>query len=229
LASRGSPLRLAASDAFHLGRELWWNLFDTPRRTRRDFDAAFAASRDPWDYQGAAGHERHHRALALLDLVPPGSVDDALEIGCAEGQFTELLTTRCQSVVAVDISPIALERARVRRDWGDAVTFGQWDLRVDPLPDRFSLVVVMDVLDHFGRPSALRAARTKLVDALRPGGWLLLGNSRQSELFEQRWWGGWLVRGGRRIEGYVAAHPLLERVAAVEGGFYTLALLRRQP
>jgi len=216
------------SDAYHLARELWWMLWDTPVRARARFEREFAAGRDPWDYAGPLARERHAHALGLLDAAGLSAVGRALEVGCAEGHFSALLAPRCRSLLAVDLSSLALDRARSGRTWPAGVRFAEWDLRRDPQPLDFDLVVAMDVLEAFCRPQLVRAARARLVRALAPGGYLLLGNSRQGELFETAWWGRVLIRGGRWIDRYVGAHPDLERVGTGTGGFYVNSLFRRR-
>jgi SAM-dependent methyltransferase len=216
------------SDAYHLARELWWMAWDTPDRARARFEREFAAGPDPWDYGGPAARQRHAQALGLLDAAGLAAVERALEIGCAEGHFSAALAARCRSLLAVDISTVALARARARPGWPSGVRFAEWDLRRDPLPGRFDLVVAMDVLESFCRPGLVRGARARLVDALAPGGYLLLGNSRQGALFETTWWGRALIRGGLWIDRYVGAHPALERVAGGTGSFYVNSLFRRR-
>jgi SAM-dependent methyltransferase len=217
------------SDAYHIARELWWMAWDTPARARASFERQFAAGPDPWHYRSRPARERHAHALGLLDAAGLTAVDRALEIGCAEGHFTARLAPRCRALLAVDLSAVALGRARAAGAWGAGVAFAEWDLRRDPLPARFDLVVAMDVLETFCRPQLVRAARAKLVAALVPGGHLLLGNSRQGELFETAWWGRALIRGGRWIDEYVGRHPALEVVATGTGSFYVNTLFRRRP
>jgi SAM-dependent methyltransferase len=216
------------SDAYHIARELWWMAFDTPARASARFEREFAARPDPWDYAGPLGRQRHGHALGLLDAAGLSAVERAFEIGCAEGHFSALLAPRCRTLLAVDLSPLALARARARRHWPAGVRFAEWDLRRDRLPARFDLVVAMDVLESFCRPQLVRAARARLVAAVAPGGYLLLGNCRQGELFESSWWGRALIRGGKWIDRYVGAHPALERVGTGTGGFYVNSLFRRR-
>ena len=78
---------------------------------RPDFAALFARHEDPWDYGAAYEQEKYERTLALL---PSARSDRALEIGCAEGRFTERLAARASSVLAVDVAPAALRRAAAR-------------------------------------------------------------------------------------------------------------------
>jgi SAM-dependent methyltransferase len=216
------------SDARHLARELWWMAWDTPGRARARFEREFAAGPDPWDYAGPGARERHSHALGLLDAAGLGAVQRAFEVGCAEGHFTAQLAPRCRELLAVDVSPLALARARARCGSAPCLRFAEWDLRRGPVPARFDLVVAMDVLEGFCRPQQVRAARARLVGALRPGGHLLLGNSRQGELFETTWWGRALIRGGKWIDWYVAGHPALEVVATGTGGFFVNTLFRRR-
>jgi len=197
-------------------------------RSRADFDREFTRCEDPWGYDTPEGQKRLRRAIGMLDAARGAQrFPQALEIGCAEGAFTELLAANCDSLLAVDISPVALQRSRERCAWPERIRFAQWDLRRDPLPGIFDLVVVMSVLEYYGRPSDLRAAREKLVEGVNPGGYLLVGNVRQSELFETTWWGRRLIRGGKWISEFVAEHPALKLVERVAEDYYVLALFRK--
>lgn len=142
--------------------------------------------------------------------------EKGLEIGCAEGLFTELLADRCDSLLAVDISPIALARARARRAWDERVRFAEWDLRVDPLPATYDLIVVIHMLEYLRNPLALRRARQKLVDGLRPGGYLLVGCVGEGEAVAvQAWWGRLFLRGGQRITAFIGRHPALKVISSM--------------
>ena len=164
----------------------------------------------------------------MLDAVRGGlRFQRALEVGCSEGLFSGSLAARCESVLAVDISPIALARARERCRWSNHVRFAEWNLRRDPVPGTYDLIVVESVFEYFHRPSAIRAARAKLVDALSPGGYLLVGNSRESEVVESAWWGKPLIRGAQWIDVFMAEHPRLRVVATVADDFYVDTLFRK--
>lgn len=134
----------------------------------------------------------------------------ALEIGCAEGVFTEILADRCDSLLATDFSEVALARARQRCQWGEHVSFAQMDLRNDPLPGNFDLIVAIHVLEYIKNPLTLRRVRDKLVRGLRSGGYLLIGSCTGDNEFRERlWWSRYMLRGGRRINAFVSAHPQL--------------------
>jgi len=107
------------------------------------------------------------RALALL---PAGGV--ALDFGCGTGEKAAVLATRARAVVAVDITPGMLERARVRLA-GRPALVGRIDGVHLPLRDAtVDLVWIAGVL----RYSLLVAAprHHEIVDelhrVLRPGG-----------------------------------------------------------
>ena len=219
-----------ARSAWHLAREVKPLLLDSPARARAEYEAEFARARDPWRFETdpVAGRDRFARELAMLDAARgPARFARALEIGCAEGAFTELLEPRCESLLGVDVSPIALGRARARRPWSPGVRFEEWDLGLDPMPARFDLIVAEGVLDCFCRPRRLRAACEKIVAALQPGGYLLAGNPRQSEVSETAWWGRWLIRGGKWIDVCLASHPALRVAAAARTGSYVDTLFQK--
>ena len=119
----------------------------------------------------------------------------ALEIGCGEGLFTESLCTRCASVLAVDISAVALERAGRRLRQIPNVRLGRYDLRGGPAPGRFDLVVCMDVVTEIYRPIAKRRAIRKVVGCVAPGGALLVSEPLQDPFVERVAWARFMGRG----------------------------------
>lgn len=100
------------------------------------------------------------------DLAP----GRALDVGSGEGADARWLADRGWTVVAVDISQVAIDRAAAI-DSRETIEWRQADLAVDSVPgDGFDLVALhyfpvdIDRLDVVG----------KLVDALAPGGTLLV-------------------------------------------------------
>jgi SAM-dependent methyltransferase len=219
-----------ARSTWQLARELRPLLFHDAARARADYEEEFARTRDPWAFETdpVAGRDRFACELAMLDAVRGDRpFTRAFEVGCAEGMFTELLAARCEGLVAVDISPIALARARDRCAWGSHVQFSEWDLRTDAAADPFDLVVIEGVLDCFSQPWAFRAAREKLVTALVPGGYLLAGSPRSTEVVESAWWGRHLIRGGKWIGAGLSEHPRLKVVSSAWEPTYVDTLFRK--
>jgi SAM-dependent methyltransferase len=99
-----------------------------------------------------------------------GSGRRALEIGCGYGYVTEMLAHQGYDATGVDISAHAIERAR-RTEHADDVRFEVWDATLPPsFPERFDLIVALEVIEHLEDPeSALRAWAALLA----PGGALL--------------------------------------------------------
>jgi SAM-dependent methyltransferase len=202
---------------------------DSGQRAAAVLDREFEC-RDPWNYDSPAGARRFERELDLIRSVTRGTlVDTALEIGCAEGAFTERLAPYCKTLLAVDINMVALERARQRCNGLANVHFQPWDLRYDDPPGVFDLVVATSVLEYFQSPRALRVARSKLIEVLRPRGWLLVGNVRAAPIVEEARWIRRLPRGGLQINAFIAEHSHLETVAKDGDDNYSEVILARRP
>ncbi|RIJ44083.1 SAM-dependent methyltransferase, partial [Clavibacter lycopersici] len=76
------------------------------------FDAAYARAEDPWRVT-TRWYERRKR-LATLAALPDERYGRALEIGCSIGVTTAGLAERVDELLAVDVAPTAVERARAR-------------------------------------------------------------------------------------------------------------------
>jgi SAM-dependent methyltransferase len=222
-----SALRSAWHLAFALYNELRWRPI-----TRSRYVEYFTARTDPWGYEVTPFEfEKFQAAIELLDGARnEARFERAWEIGCAEGVMTARLAKICERLSAVDFIPLALERARVRCQAFSNISFNEWDLKSDPAPGTFSLIVITDVLGSFGDGRDIRCARDKVVSALAPGGYLLYGDCL-GELHSRRvhdsWWGRLLLLRPRSIPRLVAAHPALVEVARRETTMHSLALFRK--
>jgi SAM-dependent methyltransferase len=191
---------------------------DSPARARVELEREFEPRRDPWNYETVScQRDRIRGELGMLDAVrATPRFANALEVGCAEGLFTESLAPRCDSLLALDISPTALARARLRLAGKENVRLAEWDLRTGSLVDTYDLIVIVHALEYIRNPIMVRKARTKLVNSLRPGGYLLVGAMKVAEIYENAWWGRYFLRSGRRINNFFARHPKLEVIRAAE-------------
>ncbi|WP_207122782.1 class I SAM-dependent methyltransferase [Actinocatenispora comari] len=108
--------------------------------------------------------------------LPPGR---ALDVGCGEGADARWLADRGWQVTAIDISPVALDRAAAGTD-GSAVTFTRLDLATTaPARDAYELVSAQ----YFPLPrQADHAALHRLLAAVAPGGTLLVAGHDTTEL-----------------------------------------------
>lgn len=201
---------------WQLGHALHDAWIDSSPRAQPEIKRDFSQS-DPWNYtSNYLEGLRHQREVEMLDRVRGiKRFGSALEIGCAEGVFTKILAGRCDSLLATDFSEDALGRARLRCRCDEHVAFAQIDLRNDPLPGVFDLIVAIHVVEYIKNPLTLKRVRDKLVRGLRVGGYLLLGScTGDNEFREGLWWSRYMVRGGRWINEFVAAHPGLTVVDA---------------
>lgn len=100
--------------------------------------------------------------------------DRVLDVACGEGRNSVWLAERGCDVVGLDVSPLALEKARrLAAERAVAVTWVETDIRNWPWePDRFDALVCIFI--QFADP----AQRTRLFDGfkstLKPGGLLVL-------------------------------------------------------
>ena len=160
------------------------------------------AQNDPWGYETEWGAGHLRVTASLLDEVRFGSV---LELGCGEGFATALLADRGAWVLATDIIPSALERARQRVDRASNVRFATLDVLKDPQPGRYGLVVAMGLLECFSARHEFRVARRRILDLVAPGGYLLVTTTRQHPVVEGASWARWLIRGAEPTHEFLMA------------------------
>jgi len=134
------------------------------------FAALYGSAVDPFGFD--RNSEEVLKFQRTLELCGNGPIGRALEIGCSEGAFTALLASRCESLLAVDISHIAIERARARfRELAHV----ECEVRVLPaeFPDGpFDLIVASDVLYYWPIADVV-SNLPRIEDALVPGGVLV--------------------------------------------------------
>lgn len=197
------------------------------------FEDQYATGPDHWKYtSNPVERERFDLALRMLDdLRGDGSLGRVLEIACAEGVFTEMLAPRCASLLAVDFSETAVDRARARCRAMPNVAVGRWNLRTDAIPGEFDVVLVMDVLTLIRRPDRLRRVMRKLVGSLRTGDHILVCDYREEDHLrplEHSWVGRKLIFGGKWVVDTLAADPALRTVARASTADHVIALLERR-
>jgi SAM-dependent methyltransferase len=133
-------------------------------RVREDFDRLAALSEGGgWD------HNSHYHPFLLRQL--PERLGEALEVGCGTGEFSRLLAKRCETVLAVDLSPRMIEAARARSMDHPNVEYRVADAASWEFPsERFDCAASITTLHHL--PLAPTLAR--MGGALRSGGTLLV-------------------------------------------------------
>jgi 2-polyprenyl-3-methyl-5-hydroxy-6-metoxy-1,4-benzoquinol methylase len=146
---------------------------------------------DPWSY-AKSPYERikYERTMAILPSAPTvdGIHEKALEVGCSEGVFTNMLARsgRVKQVVGVDVAEAAVARATERCTGLANVELLHGDVRSVSLSPPFSLVLCAETLSHMGSWANLRAMAETLVGMLQVGGSLVLVDSHPKALFLHR-------------------------------------------
>ncbi len=108
-------------------------------------------------------------------LLPPGRL---LEIGCGTGANARYMAAAGWEVVALDLSPTALEAARSS---GDGVRYEVHDLLAEPAPGGpFDAAFDRGCFHIFHDPADRARFAARVAEALRPGGcWLSVAGSTE--------------------------------------------------
>ncbi|HEY6759203.1 MAG TPA: trifunctional glycosyltransferase/class I SAM-dependent methyltransferase/polysaccharide deacetylase [Baekduia sp.] len=112
----------------------------------------------------------------VLDLVPEHA-GQVLEVGSSDPWLTAQLGRRADRLVVADISWLALQEAAARCADAANVSFQRTDVFEEPLPAGNDLVVCGDVLRWAEGERQLRAGARRLIEALAPGGTLVITSS----------------------------------------------------
>lgn len=139
----------------------------------RDWDAHYAGEQMPWDTGVPDPH-----LVEVASALRPGR---ALEIGCGTGTNAVWLATNGWSVVALDLAPRAIARARQRaEDAGVTLDLHVADVLADPVPGGpFDLVFDRGCFHVFDEAAERAGFAEHVASVLAPGGrWLsLCGNT----------------------------------------------------
>jgi SAM-dependent methyltransferase len=145
------------------------------------FDAMYRVP-DPWSFETSPyEQEKYDRTIAAL---PRPRYRRAFEPGCSIGVLTERLAGRVDELVAVDLHPGPLARARERLSGLEGVTVdrlavpGQWP------SGTFDLVVLSEIAYYFDDDD-LDLLADRVHASLEPGGDLVLVHWRGATDYPQ--------------------------------------------
>jgi SAM-dependent methyltransferase len=166
---------------------------DRGEQIKRALDETFEGAwrvGDPWDLETSAlDQESYARQLALIGDRRYGCV---LEIGCAAGAFTRRLAALADHVLALDVAPSAIERAR--QDVSPNVEFRVGDaMELDPVREGpWDLVVMSETIYYVGWLYTFFEVgwlSDQLFEATQPGGRFLMANTygSNSQSLMQPW------------------------------------------
>ncbi|MBP7055377.1 MAG: methyltransferase [Candidatus Omnitrophica bacterium] len=120
-----------------------------------------------WGWGTPAGRLRATRRADLIAKgagLRPGAV--ALEIGCGTGMFTQIFARSGARILAVDISPDLLQKARARDLSSSDVTFLEKRFEDCDSLGPFDAIIGSSILHHL----EVREALSKIYNLLKPGG-----------------------------------------------------------
>ena len=137
------------------------------------FDKLFADGTDPWDLE-TSDYERSKREHTLAALGPRRFAR-GLEVGCATGMLTAELAGICDNLLAIDVSEVALKRARERLQTNSRVIFENRDVGTDWPSGSFELIVFSEVL-YFLSEREIEQTSQAAFASLRTDGVCLLVN-----------------------------------------------------
>lgn len=136
------------------------------REALSHFDELFARSDDPWNYR-TSWYEQRKRDV-LLAALPRPHFHSVYEPGCANGELSAALASRCESLLASDGSERAVRLARTRLRSCSNVAVEQAVLPSDwPARRRFDLVVLSEIsyyLDDAALRATINNCRSTLAD-----------------------------------------------------------------
>ena len=154
-----------------------------PSKYNKDYFETKFSSGDPWNYKTSSYESnKYHRQIEISNkyVKDPSNI---LEIGCAEGVFTEILRKEypSSSITAIDISETAIERSRQKKI--NSANFIRTDVSEfleDHKNNRFDVVYMSEIIYYLGATLSVRDLLTlvrKLSLLINKGGILIMANN----------------------------------------------------
>lgn len=137
------------------------------------FDALYRRDPDPWSFR-TSGYERAKYA-ATLGLLPRARYAFGIEAGCSIGELTRQLADRCDHVVGVDVSAVAIRTAIANHGRCGNITFAVAELPGDWPDDVADLIVLSEML-YFLDAAEIEALAERVAKGWADGGDCVLVN-----------------------------------------------------
>ena len=135
------------------------------------FDNLYNNHPDPWNFE--TSEYEANKYSATLAALPKARYRAAFELGCSIGVLTARLAELCDSLLSVDVSEKAMERAIQRCQHLPQVSFQLMRVPEEYPTDLFDLTLVSEV-GYYWSWEDLKKAQQLIIDHLEPGGHLLL-------------------------------------------------------
>ena len=139
--------------------------------TKTYFEKLYSKSKDPWDFSSST-YEKDKYKLSI-NFLGKNMFDRALEIGCSIGIFTKMLAKKCSSLLAIDISSIAVKCAKNYCKDVTNVEIKQTDIIKEFPAQSFDLITLCEVGYYFEKIDFFYLLDT-IYNSLNSNGTLLL-------------------------------------------------------
>jgi len=141
------------------------------------FDILYILKKDPWNYQNSEYEKEKYQNT--IDTLKGCRYKRILEVGCSEGIFTGMLSEIGDEITAIDISPVALKRAKERnRDCGN-ISFCCMDVEKEEPGGKFDLIICSEVLYYLDDVERIAGIRDRFISWLEDNGYILLVHMRR--------------------------------------------------
>jgi len=114
---------------------------------------------------------------AAVALIEDRHYGRCLDIGTGEGYYAEAVAPFCDEVIGIDISEVAIERARKRLASLPNVQLQAVGIRDFDFNQKFDLIILGDVLYYFGDkyfPEAFKGLLQQIAGVVTPDGRILI-------------------------------------------------------
>lgn len=182
------------------------------------FEALYAESADPWGFT-SRWYEQRKYALTMAAL-PRQRYRRGFEPGCSIGVLSVLLAQRCDALLATDVAPAAVARARERLAGYDGAAVDRLAVPLEWPAGRFDLVVLSEI-GYYLSPGDLEILRDRSVASLEPGGTLLAVHWRHEVP-------DYPLRGDA-VHDLIGASPQLHRLVRHEESDLLLEVFETEP
>lgn len=180
---------------------------------------------DPWGYRNPYETHKYEQTIDLIRGLPIGN---ALEIACAEGEFSKRLAPLVGHLLATDIAPSAVARAAENCAGMANIDFMRLDLLTEAPPGTYDLIVCSEVLYYVADEAALSDFAAKVSRHLNPGGWLVVAHANLLVDEPEATGFGWPHSfGAKGIGALFAAEPTLALSQEVWTPLYRIQRFRK--
>lgn len=158
------------------------------------FDSLYAENIDPWRYRSS----EYERAKydATLAALPRQHYHSAIEAGCSIGELSRRLSSRCDKLIGIDISDVALKEARSRNADLPHLSFVKGELPADWPNEKADLILLSEIL-YFLSAEEIDQLAAKILNWWKPFGSCILVNYL-APIPEP-------IQGGEAAERFIAA------------------------